>query len=68
MKRYLAVKEESAIYLSHTGQIEKYRQAGCTVYELDGDKKTVIADPDRVSDKEIKIEIALRGGIGNAEK
>lgn len=59
MKRYLAVKEETGIYLSRVEQIEQYQEAGWDVFEVDNSEKS------RCLTKEscIEIESKKTGGI-----
>lgn len=68
MKRYMAVNGESAIYLSRAEQIEKYRENGCSIYEIDGIKTTLIAGPEKALEVEIEFGRKETGGLSSGKK
>lgn len=59
MKRYLAVKEETGIYLSRVEQIEQYQEAGWDVFEVDNGEKSRCLTEESC----IEIESKKTGGI-----
>lgn len=61
MKRYLAVKEETGIYLSRVEQIGKYQEAGWDIYEVENGEKTRCVTEKSCID--IEIESKKTGGI-----
>lgn len=64
MKKYLAKKNNSAIFLSRTEQFDEYLKNGCEIYEIDGDTETKIATPKEgfMIEKPI-LEIEETGGL-----
>lgn len=66
MKRYKAVMGEDAIYLSRSDQIEKYRDLGCDIYEVDesGKETCIIASGKMLLSavNDIEVEKRITGG------
>lgn len=46
MKTYTAVRDGTGVFLGHQDQITKYLDRGYSIYEVDGDKETLIATPE----------------------
>lgn len=61
MKRYYAAKEGTGIYLSRTEQIERYREAGWDIYEVDSGENVRCVPRESVTN--IEIESKKTGGI-----
>ena len=66
MKRYKAVNGDTAVFLTKTEQIEKFRSAGCKIYEVDEQgRERLVGGPERSIDEGIQVEQRITGGFRN---